>query len=402
MMTAGPTGIRGAARFFGQSLLSLLFDIGGLVAGGILAVFLGIFTRVPWAILVFPGILSTRGAVGGLFSGRLSTALHIGSIKPRFLHNTPEYYDLIQSVVLLTLTSAVSMGGVASIFALFILNTTLYDAITMISVVMATMGISLIAISPITIAVSVVSVRRGLDPDVVTYPIVSTVADILVTVCYLFILDAYSTQPLSLPAMWVFDVGFLIVGASIIFRDRHDGDVTSTLRQFLTTLIIITLIVNVTGSFLDRITQIVSTRPELYMVYPALIDTVGDVGSIVGSTTTTELTMGSLPPRLSGLFKQKMAVTVSWMASEVMFVGYSILAALTFGVGLNAYLGFVGLLMSANVIAVWLVMFFAFTLAILTAKKGLNPDNFVIPIESSVADTITTLSILVVLLLFPY
>ncbi|MHA1770642.1 MAG: magnesium transporter [Candidatus Thorarchaeota archaeon] len=401
MMTAGQRGVRAAAQFFGQSLLSLLFDIGGLIAGGLLAVFLGVFTSVPWAILVFPGILSTRGAVGGLFSGRLSTALHIGSIKPSFLHNTPNYYNLLKSVALLTLTSAISMGAVASIFGLFIIGTTIYDAFIMITVVMATMGVSLIVISPVTIGVSVVSVRKGLDPDVITYPIVSTVADILVTVCYIIILDAYSTIALSLPIMWIFDMGFLIVGATILVKDRKEGDVTDTLRQFLTTLVIITFIVNVTGTFLDRITRVVSTRPELYMVYPALIDTVGDVGSIVGSTTTTELTMGTLGPQLSGVIKQKMAVTMAWLASIVMFVGYSILASFTFGLGLVKYLGFVSLLLSANVLSVWIVMLFAFALAIVTAKKGLNPDNFVIPIESSIADTITTLSILVVLLVFP-
>ncbi|MCF2137105.1 MAG: magnesium transporter [Candidatus Thorarchaeota archaeon] len=401
MTTAGQKGVRAAGQFFGQSLLSLLFDIGGLVAGGLLAVFLVVFTRVPWAILVFPGILSTRGAVGGLFSGRLSTALHIGSIRPSVLHNTPEYYNLLKSVVLLTLTSAVSMSVVASIFGLFIIGTTIADAFIMITVVMTTMGISLIVISPVTIGVSVISVRKGLDPDVITYPIVSTVADILVTVCYIIILVVYSTVALSLPIMWVFDAGFLIVGATILIRDRRDGEVINTLRQFITTLIIITFIVNATGTFLDQITHVVSTRPELYMVYPALIDTVGDVGSIVGSTTTTELTMGTLSPQLSGVIKQRMTATMAWAASIVMFVGYSILASVTFGLGMTRYVGFVTLLLSANVISVWLVMLFSFTLAIVTAKKGLNPDNFVIPIESSIADTITTLSVLVVLLVFP-
>ena len=44
-----------------QALFSLLFDFGGLLAGGILAYNLGIFESLPWALVIYPGILSIRG-----------------------------------------------------------------------------------------------------------------------------------------------------------------------------------------------------------------------------------------------------------------------------------------------------------------------------------------------------
>jgi cation transporter-like permease len=37
--------------------------------------------------------------------------------------------------------------------------------------------------------------------------------------------------------------------------------------------------------------------------------------------------------------------------------------------------------------------------AILTFKKGLDPDNFVIPIESSIADSVTTVALLAAIFL---
>jgi cation transporter-like permease len=39
----------------------------------------------------------------------------------------------------------------------------------------------------------------------------------------------------------------------------------------------------------------------------------------------------------------------------------------------------------------------SFAVAILTFQKGLDPDNFVIPIESSLADTITTAGLFIML-----
>ena len=75
-------------RDTGQALFSLLFNFTGLVAGGVVAYNLGIFDTIPWALLIYPGILSIRGAIGGLYAGRLSTALHLGTIKPRIFKNT--------------------------------------------------------------------------------------------------------------------------------------------------------------------------------------------------------------------------------------------------------------------------------------------------------------------------
>ncbi|NIR48321.1 MAG: hypothetical protein GWN55_04245, partial [Phycisphaerae bacterium] len=51
--------------------------------------------------------------------------------------------------------------------------------------------------SPITIAVSFLSFRRGLDPDIIVYPVISTVADVLVTLCYILQLNVF-LMPTSL------------------------------------------------------------------------------------------------------------------------------------------------------------------------------------------------------------
>jgi cation transporter-like permease len=63
----------------GQSLFSLSFDAIGLLTGTLLVLYLGVLSidEAPWALFLFPGILSIRGAVGGLFSGHLGTGLHL-------------------------------------------------------------------------------------------------------------------------------------------------------------------------------------------------------------------------------------------------------------------------------------------------------------------------------------
>ena len=60
---------------------------------------------------------------------------------------------------------------------------------------------------------------------------------------------------------------------------------------------------------------------------------------------------------------------------------------------------FSGQLLITNLLAVFIMIFIVYFVAIFTFKGGWNPDNFVIPIVSSLADTITTASIIISLLL---
>jgi mgtE-like transporter len=90
----------------------------------------------------------------------------------------------------------------------------------------------------------------------------------------------------------------------------------------------------------------------------------------------------------------------AWAASIVMFTVLAVLALAVNGLfSLSSFVGLISLLLIANVLAVAAIVLVSFAIAILTFKRGLDPDNFVIPIESSFADSITSLALLVALLL---
>ncbi|RLI21271.1 hypothetical protein DRO45_02540, partial [Candidatus Bathyarchaeota archaeon] len=52
-----------------------------------------------------------------------------------------------------------------------------------------------------------------------------------------------------------------------------------------------------------------------------------------------------------------------------------------------------------NIIAVVARTSISYAVSILTFQKGLDPDNFVIPVESALADSITSIALLVALVL---
>ncbi len=381
---------------FGQSVFSLSFNFGGLLAGG-LAVYFSVFSLAPWSIALFPGILSVRGAIGGLFSGHLSTELHMGTIKASYTKNTKNFYVLLRSVIVLALISGVMIGSCTSLFGVFLWNASLADFVEILSVVVATMGLSVLFIPPLTLGVSVLAFRRGLDPDFVVYPIISTVSDIVDTLCYVFCLNVFLNAPVfGNYFIWLIDLVFVFVAVYLFIKTIKETAFAKMIKQFLITLVSVTVIVNITGSLLVRVSQIIDNRPEVYMVYPAMIDTVGDVGSIIGSTVTTKLALGSLAPKFSSLKQQLNDISGAWAASIVLFVCYTLVSSISNGLSdIGGILRFGGQLMIANVLAVAVMIIVSYSIAIFTYRRGLNPDTFVIPIESSLADTVTTAAVLV-------
>jgi len=387
----------------GQSILSLSFNLGGMLAGGLLALFFDVFSLAPWTFVLFPGILSVRGAIGGLFSGRLGTGLHLGIVRYSYTKNTRYFYLLQQAVVTLTFLSSIAIGLTTWVFGLFLWRAPIEDSVSILAVIVATMGLSVIFISPITIAVSVFSFRRGLDPDVVVYPVMSTVADIIVTACYVLCLNIFFSSTLfGYCLIGLLDLIFLFAVLRILVKNIAEEEFIKTIREFLFTLVFVVFIVNVTGSLLNQIRSFMraqGTRPEIYVVYPALIDTTGDVGSIVGSTATTKLALGAVEPSFSSIRQHKTEIGGAWTASVLMFASYSVVSLLACGTATLSNLSVLtATLLITNAVAVSVMVVVSYLVAIATYRKGWDPDNFVIPIESSLADSVTTIALLIALI----
>jgi mgtE-like transporter len=395
---AGALSLETLKSSLGQSLLSFSFDIGGLLTGAILIFYFDVLSigGAPWALFLFPGILSIRGAVGGLFSGHLGTGLHLGTIKASFTGNTRDFGLLLRVVVTLSFVSGVCVGAGTWLFGVFLWNASVLDFVQLLAVITASMALSVVFVSPLTMGFSVLSFRRGLDPDVIVYPVTSTISDIINTVCYVFCLILFfMVEPFGTYLVWLIDIVFIGFVIYILVKNLNETKFADTIREFLLTLVFVTVIVNITGSFLTKI-----SGKRIYAVYPSIITTVGGVGSIIGSTATTKLALGLIKPSISSIKEHINEVGGAWLASIIMFMVYAVLSLFTSGGTTLAELAvFTVQLLATNVIAVAVMVFVAFAVAIFTYRRGWNPDNFVIPIESSLADTVTTAAALTALTL---
>jgi len=387
-------------KIFRECILSFSFDFVGLLAGLVLASQLHVFKFSPWIVAVYPAILSTKGMIAGMLTGRLGTALHVGTVKPKFTGNTRVFYKLFDAIIVMTLMTSVFMSLIAMVTGIFLWGIEIMSFPDIILAVTATMALGL-TILFVTIFVSFLSFRKGLDPDVVVYPIMSTSADVIITVYYMIIINVlFLFGKIGRIVVIMVTLIYMIAVLFLLLRNIRDREFIRDIKEFFLTLFLVVLIVNFTGTFLNKISAIIEERKEVYTVYPAMIDMTGDVGSVVGSVTTTKLALGLLEPSITSIKGIKRQILGSWMASLIIFVTLSFLSLLLNGVlEPLTFINFSFLLLMTNVIAIPVIIAFSYVISILTFKVGLDPDNFVIPIESSLADNITTIALFLALLM---
>jgi mgtE-like transporter len=384
---------------FKETSLTFSFGLGGLFAGLMFASQLGIFKLAPWVITLYPIVTSAKGVGSGLLSGRLSTGLHLGTIHPRFFENTKSFYKLIEALIVLTLITSVTICAISLVFGTLFWGITLTDFPAILSIVVATMALGLL-LSFLTIKVSFISFEKGLDPDVFVYPVMSTVADIFITLCYIAVINVFF---FGVVGQWFIGLACLfpvVIVFYLLSKNLHETEFIKTLKESLVTMLFVSLLVNITGTVLLGISKFVSERVEIYTIYTALIGMIGNVGSVVGSTATTKLALGLLSPSFSSMRNHAKSIFSAWAASIIMFI---ILALVSLSIhrlfSFSSFYSLFSIVLVANVLAVAAIVILTYSISILTFKRGLDPDNFVIPVESSLADSVTSLALFVALLI---
>ena len=397
-MSSG-TSYQRFVRFLRDAVFAYMFDLLGIASGLLVAWQLDIFELSRWTYVVYPAILSARGVVTGIMSGRLSTALNIGTVHPRLRGNTSLFYSIRDSVDVATFETSIMMGLLAGVVGGAVLNLETSDYLDIFLVIVATMAFGIV-ISIVTIFGAFISFRRQLDPDITTYPMTSSIADIVITGAYIIVLNLFFTQGAA-GKMIVYGLAaaFTIEAIYLVKKNRREPEFIKTLKESALTLFLVSVIVNLTGSTLGKISEYVGSRKEVYTVYPALIDTVGDIGAVIGSTLTTKLALFSIKPTLLSIRHHRLEIAAAWLASAIMFVAYS-LVSLASQSRLELFGPFTLMLLLVNLLAGSAVVLVSVMSAIMTFRRGLDPDNFVIPLESSLADTLTSLSLLLALHVF--
>lgn len=152
-----------------------------VLGGQVLKAFEPLWTAVPYLLLAFPAVNAVGGNIASVVSSRLSSALHTGSLEASVRAGVGR-----DGLVGLGL-GLVTYGALALVLLVQAraLGVGPNDPMNLVAVVLVAgllLTVTLVAAATVT---SVLSFHRGLDPDDLVIPVVTTLGD-FAGIAYLF------------------------------------------------------------------------------------------------------------------------------------------------------------------------------------------------------------------------
>lgn len=151
--------------------------VGGLFAGMILGGMNAELKGVAGLLVLVPALLATRGNVYGALGAKLSSALHQGLVDPVF--------DIDDDRLVAAVTAAMANGVLISVYAavvaflvLFLLSRPSASLLTLTAIAFIAGLLSGIALTVVVVFAVFVGYRRGLNPDTLVGPVVTTTGDV--------------------------------------------------------------------------------------------------------------------------------------------------------------------------------------------------------------------------------
>ncbi|MEM2505704.1 MAG: magnesium transporter, partial [Nitrososphaeria archaeon] len=222
-----------------------------------------------------------------------------------------------------------------------------------------------------------------------------TLDDILITFCY-FTITGFIIYLDNLFIMFFILALILVYFSAMMFRNRRENVFRRTLLEGAPTVVLASLFGVFGGMGLGSLKNEIENMPSILIIYPALIDALGDIGSILGSMETTKLALG-YASSLTKTFRETFAdlVSVECAAAIIHVIFATIGFAISGMQGVSSLFYMITITLFSNIISFLFISIFSLTIATQTFKYGLDPDNFVIPLVASVSDVGATLSLVV-------
>lgn len=159
--------------------ISILIDI---LNGSVITLFREVLMSVPGVFILIPGFIQLRGSIYSILSSNISSEIALGNIKIKDgkLSNTKR---LIKELTKTSITSIVisTFLGIFSYFALLFTLKIAYPLIIPIAIVGSI--ISSLFLSIFMYFLILKAIKKGLDLDIISGPIITSLSDLIGTSC---------------------------------------------------------------------------------------------------------------------------------------------------------------------------------------------------------------------------
>ncbi|KLK87778.1 magnesium transporter MgtE [Methanoculleus sediminis] len=374
----------------------ILTGLGALLASAVISSVAGIYlgsvrevlALIPGLLVLLPSIIHIRGSIAGVFASRLSSAMHLGEFSIDFEEGSV-LGDNIRASFVITILIALVIG-IFSYAASRIFGSPVIGITDLVLISVVTGIIAGAVVTAITLLIALASYRYGLDLDMIGAPTVTTSGDIITLP--ILVLSATFVMLLS-PAMRLILGAITVavaVAAVIYTRDRPEG-IGPIVRENLFLLIPLSVLGTLAGLTYSLNLDALVTIAVFLILIPPFTGCLGSIGGILGSRLSTGMHTGELNPSFLPGRGVVHHFIISYLYTLILL---PLLALIAHGaavlMGLNSPgLGMLAIIsLAAGLVVMTLVNGVAYVTASLSFRYGLDPDNFGIPVITSLIDLI--------------
>ena len=385
-----------------ESLISLLICAFGCLFTGIILGNMEFYLETfPGLMVIIPGAIGMRGNIFGSFGSRLSTHLHIGTLSPEF-KRSDILTENITSSIILTMVLSVLLGIIAKAVCIIFNfpSISLFDFV-LISFIAGL--ISSIVMLPITMFISLKSFENGWDPDNITTPLIAAFGDFFTLpaiVAAIYVVQFVSIVPIVEKILFALVIISTVVALAAGYTS--DKEIRNIVRQSTPVLFVCSILGTLAGGILNgSITTLLKSQTLLTLV-PLFSGESGGLVSVLSARLSSGLHSGLIDADLKPGKVTLENFSIVLFLSLIMFpvIGFLAEASTTVlgNAGVN-YLNAILISLIAGMIVVGVMLLIVFYISTISYRKGLDPDNIVIPLSTSLTDSISTLVLVVVSLI---
>ncbi|HII67294.1 MAG TPA: magnesium transporter MgtE [Thermococcaceae archaeon] len=367
---------------FPALFLCLLLDF---FAGAFLGKFFEkIMVEYPIILVILPGLMGLRGNIYGSLASRFTTMLHLGEMNPALKDKNVVkniFISILLSllpVTILWLVGVIKIREVGTAVAVFliVITSTLFTSLLL--------GYS-------TALATIIPFKKGIDPDAVAAPIVTSIADLITIPLLVGFMFLYEGNPKTFYLLLVLGVILSLIvskGSKIGKRERK------IFVEVLSIVGALAFISSISGTLLESYSEIIHASIIFSVMYPAILDSTGNLGSVIGAKTSTRIHLGEIEK----LFNKTTAIEISLYTILAAILGIlaNLIAIGVVKLTLNTQIGLVKPFLLLYPLLTFGVMWMAYFLAITFDRLGLDPDNATVPTITTLADIFSTLFTVVV------
>ncbi|AMQ17742.1 magnesium transporter [Thermococcus peptonophilus] len=362
---------------FPALLLCLVLDF---IGGGVLGKhFSMIATSYPLLLVILPGLSDLRGNVFGAMASRMTTALHLGKIRGILDKEVTTNISMAigsSTIPLLVLwvAGAIKLGFSSS-------------SLVVLLIVIASILIIGLLLGYATALITIFPYRWGADPDMIAAPLITSVADIVTIPSLIYLIFFYEDYP---SLFYIFTAVMLVLFAVLLLKSHYTREHRRAFKEVATVLTVLGIIEIFSGSTLESFSDVISKVIILSVIYPSVLDSVGNFASIAAATTSTRL-------NLSGVKALK-------THDFYLDVGSLLLLAPIIGFLTNYIAVYVTRLIGHQGEIIWpfvlgypflvlVNMLIGIIVAYIAHRFDIDPDNVAIPTVTTISDVMGTLFI---------